>query len=292
MGTARRQLHISGIAPSPNPSGTSEGSVSISPRQISRYLESMQARGCVKGSIEKYARDLDALYQFLPDSKRITRATLADWRAALLERGYAPRSINAFISEANGFLAWLDLREYQLLGQLDTEGDVQPELTRNEYLRLLSAARTAGKERAYLLVKVFAAIGLAVQELPQLTAEALEENRICVTANGVRRIVRIPAPLRDELKRYVRRAGITGGPVFVTRTGKQLNRTSVTGAIQSLAHDARVPPEKCNPRCLRKLYQSTMAGIAASVSLLVEQTHERLLDQEQLTIGWPEVKDP
>ena len=95
MGAARRQLHISGIAPHPNPSGTSEGSVSISPRQISRYLESMQARGCVKGSIEKYARDLDALYQFLPDSKRITRATLADWRAALLERGYAPRSINA-----------------------------------------------------------------------------------------------------------------------------------------------------------------------------------------------------
>lgn len=79
--------------------------------------------------------------------------------------------------------------------------------------------------------------------------------------------------------------------MFVTRTGRLLSRTSVTGAIQSLAHDARVPPEKCNPRCLRKLYQSTMAGIEASVYLLVEQTHERLLDQEQLTIGWTEVRE-
>ena len=60
----------------------------------------------------------------------------------------------------------------------------------------------------------------------------------------------------------------------------------MTAAIQGLAHDARVVPEKCNPRCLRKLYQSTMAGIEASVRLLVEQTHDRLLEQEQLTVGW------
>lgn len=291
MRALRRQLHVSGIVPSPNLSGTSEGSVSISPQQISQYLESMRARGCVKGSIEKYARDLDSLYQFLPDGKRLTRATLADWRAVLLERDYAPRSINAFISEANGFLAWLGLREYQLVGQLDIEDDVQPELTRNEYLRLLSAAKTLGKERTYLLVKVFANTGLTLQELPHLTVEAVQENQLGVKSSGVRRIVHIPAPLRDELNRYVRRAGIIGGPVFVTRTGRLLSRTSVTGAIQSLAHDARVPPEKCNPRCLRKLYQSTMAGIEASVYLLVEQTHERLLDQEQLTIGWTELKE-
>lgn len=53
MRALRRQLHVSGIVPSPNLSGTSEGSVSISPQQISQYLESMRARGCVKGSIEK-----------------------------------------------------------------------------------------------------------------------------------------------------------------------------------------------------------------------------------------------
>lgn len=268
------------------------GGVPVTRQQIAGYLASLQARGCVEGSIKKYERDLDVFYEFLPDSKQITRTTMEDWRTALLEKGYAPRTVNAATSEANGFLEWLDLREYQLVGQLDIGDDVQPELTRAEYLRLLSTARALGKERTYLLVKVFAVTGITVQELPRLTVEAVRDNRLVVTSNGLRQILHIPASLRDDLTRYIHRMGLVSGPVFVTRSGKRLNRTSVTGEIQRLAHDARVSPEKCNPRCLRKLYQSTMAGIEASVRLLAEQAHERLLEQEQITIGWKEDAPP
>ena len=164
--------------------------------------------------------------------------------------------------------------------------DVQPELTRTEYLRLLSAARVLGKERAYLLVKVFACTGMTVRHLSLLTVEAVEENRLVLPVNGLRRIVHIPAPLRQELRDYIRREGISSGPVFVTRNGRQYNRTAVNAVIQSLARDARVSPEKCNPRCLRKLYRSTQESIQASFALLMEQAHERLLETEQLTTGW------
>ena len=102
----------------------------------------------MESSVRKYSRDLAAFYDFLPAGKEITRRTMERWRDALLAQGYAPRAVNASVSEANGFLGWLGLREYQLSGQLDVEDDIQPKLTRTEYLRLLSAARAAGRERA------------------------------------------------------------------------------------------------------------------------------------------------
>ena len=175
----------------------------------------------------------------------------------------------------------------QLTGQLNIAYD-QPELTRNEYLRLLSAARHLNKERTYLLVKVFTTVNITVLELPRLTVEAVRGDQVEFTANGVRYLAAIPSCLRDELLDYARRSCITSGPIFVTRTGKPLGRTAVTAYIQSLAQTARVAPEKCNPRCLHKLYQSTMDGIEAAVRVLAEQSHERLLEQEQLLVGWQE----
>ena len=68
--------------------------------------------------------------------------------------------------------------------------------------------------------------------------------------------------------------------------GRPVSRSNVTGAIQALCPDARVEKEKGNPRCLKKLYQTTQAGIQADLALLMEQAYDRILEMEQLTIGW------
>lgn len=260
----------------------------ITQEQILAFLDHLREKGSAPGSLEKYRRDLQSFYAMLPEDKRVERDTLARWRAALLEDGYAPRTVNSHISAVNSLLEYLKRREYQLPGQLEIPGGVQPELTRSEYLRLLSTARALGRERIYLMVKVFACMDLTVQELPKLTVEAVGEGRLVLGRGRNGRLVGIPACLREELLAYARREGAASGPVFITRAGGPLRRTSVTSSIRSLARDAQVSPEKCNPRCLRKLYQSTMAGIEAGVRLLVEQSHERLLEQEQLAVGWRE----
>ena len=259
--------------------------VAVTEAQIMEYVASLTERGCVDGSVKKYEHDLMQFYQFLPPGKQIASGTLKAWRSALLKQGYAPRTVNACISAGNSFLAWLGCRDLQLMGQLAVD-DVQPELTRNEYLRLLSAARQLGKERTYLLVKAFAVTGLSVQELPRLTVEAVRENQVTSLSGSSRRMVALPTCLREELLNYARQEYIASGPIFVTRTGKLINRTAVTACIQGLAPTARVAPEKCNPRCLRKLYLSTVAQIRANVQILVEQSHERLLEQEQMLVGW------
>ena len=261
--------------------------VPVTREQIEDYVAHRQGEDRTSESIQKYARDLDALYHFLPEEKRIYPETLSQWRGSLLGEGYAPRTVNSMVSVANSFLKWLGHRELQLTGQLNIAYD-QPELTRNEYLRLLSAARHLNKERTYLLVKVFTTVNITVLELPRLNVEGVRGDQVEFTANGVRYLAAIPSCLRDELLDYARRSCIASGPIFVTRTGKPLGRTAVTAYIQSLAQTARVAPEKCNPRCLHKLYQSTMDGIEAAVRVLAEQSHEQLLEQEQLLVGWQE----
>lgn len=248
----------------------------------------MKAKGRVEGTLNWYRRGLHRLYQALPEDKGIQRDTLANWRERLLESGYATRTVNLFISAANSFLEYKGLREYQLAEQLKPEDKLQPELTRAEYLRLLQTARTLGRERVYLLVKLFGSTGLQLQELSKVTVEAVKEGRATISPGGIKQVLHIPGFLGRELLAYAKRCGRLAGPIFLTREGVPMSRTNVSTGIRQLCIAAQVPVEKGNPRCLRKLYLSTRAGIEANIALLVEQAHDRMMKKEQLIIGWNE----
>ena len=254
--------------------------------EVCRYLDSLAARGRRRETIQVYRPKLEAFYHFLPEDKRVAADTLELWRAALLREGYSPGTANTHVSAANGLLAYLGRRDLQLIGQLDTEEEIQPELSRTEYLRLLATARNLGRERTYLMVKVFALTGIRVSELNRVMVRAVEEGRVLTACDGRAQYVLIPACLRKELTVYLRRVGITAGPVFVTRSGRPMRRTQVSGEIRTLCRDARVDGDKSSPRCLRRLYQVTQERIRDSVQILAEQAHERMLEEEQLTVGW------
>ena len=254
--------------------------------EVCRYLDSLVARGRRRETIQVYRPKLEAFYHFLPEDKRVAADTLELWRAALLREGYSPGTANTHVSAANGLLAYLGRRDLQLIGQLDTEEEIQPELSRTEYLRLLATARNLGRERTYLMVKVFALTGIRVSELNRVTVRAVEEGRVLTACDGRAQYVLIPACLQKELAVYLRRVGITAGPVFVTRSGRPMRRTQVSGEIRTLCRDARVDGDKSSPRCLRRLYQVTQERIRDSVQILAEQAHERMLEEEQLTVGW------
>ena len=265
-----------------------EPGVILTPEGIERFLAGMRAKGRAEGTLEWYRRGLTQLYNTLPGEKQIRRGTLMAWRETLRRTGYAPRTINLFISSANSFLDYVGLRELQLTAQLKPGAEVPPELSREEYLRLLQTAKQLGNERVYLLIKVFATTELTVQELPKLTVEAVRNGQVETRPGGVSQIVRLPVCLQSELLTYAARAGRYAGSLFVTHKGTPLSRTNVSTAIRQLCEQAQVAPEKGNPRCLRRLYQATRKEIERNVSLLVEQTYERLLEAEQTTVGWKE----
>lgn len=264
--------------PSPQPIS----SIMLSAELIEEYLDALMEKGCTPETLETYRMKLGQLYQYLPEDKLIWADTLAQWRTALVEAGYAPSTVNICTAAANGLVSYCGHREFQVEKPLKCDYRVQPELTRNEYLRLLSTARTLNKQQTYLLIKLFATTGLSLNDLHRLTVEAVACGRITFPDS----ILHIPECLRLELLDYIQREGVTSGPVFVTRSGSKLRRTHVTKSIQRLCPDARVSEEKATPRCLKKLYQVTQASIQGNLSLLMEQAHDRLLETEQLAIGW------
>lgn len=163
-----------------------------------------------------------------------------------------------------------------------------PELTRKEYLRLLQAAKSQGKERTYLLIKALGGAGLRVQELPQLTVAAVQKGTASFSYhnNRCRRVARLPQVLREELLDFAGREGIREGPVFQAAGGGPLPRTYIYKLLQAVSSAAQVDSEKVTPHCLRNMYQNTQETILNSISILAEQAYDRMLEEEQRLTGW------
>ena len=264
-----------------------EKEVTLTPESIDGYLEHLRSVGRVQGTLDSYRRKIGRLYQTLPEGdKSIRRDTLPWWREKLAEEGYSAAGINQFVIVVNGYLGYMGARELQVTDRLESAEEPQLELTRSEYLRLLSAARSLDREQAYLLVKVFGNSDLPVQELSRLTVEAARGGMISISRRCSKEIIRFPGAVCRELLDYAERQGIRSGPIFLTRAGKLIDRTYAAQSIRRLCPAAQVPEEKGNPRCLRKMYQTTRDGIERNVALLVERAQDRLLEEEQLTVGW------
>ena len=222
-----------------------EKEVALTPESIDSYLEHLRSAGRVQGTLDSYRRKIGRLYQTLPEGdKAIRRDTLPWWREKLAEEGCSAAGINQFVIVVNGYLGYMDARELQVTDRLESAKEPQLELTRHEYLRLLSAARSLDWEQAYLLVKVFGNSDLPVQELSRLTVEAARAGMISISRRCSKEIIRFPDSVCRELLDYAERQGVSTGPIFLTRAGKLIDRTYAAQSIRRLCPTAQVPEEK------------------------------------------------
>ena len=124
-----------------------EKEVTLTPESIDGYLEHLRSAGRVQGTLDSYRRKIGRLYQTLPEEdKSIRQDTLPWWREKLAEEGYSAAGINQFVIVVNGYLGYMGARELQVTDRLESAEEPQLELTRSEYLRLLSADRSLGRE--------------------------------------------------------------------------------------------------------------------------------------------------
>ena len=194
--------------------------------------------------------------------------------------------MNSKVSTINALLESMGCREFQVTKQLPAEEFDTPELTRQEYVRMLQTAKILEDERAYVLTKLFATTGIAVLDLPAVTVEAVQTGHAVLKSGKKLEIIRFPASLQADLLRYARENGHPSGMIFTKKDGSAIARTQVSLFIQKLALEAKIPAEKGNIRALRQLYKTTISGIEANFDLLVRQAYERQLEMEQLSVGW------
>lgn len=256
---------------------------------IQDFIETLREKNRGKNSLDSYQRILMSIYDWLPEDKTVDGTTGAKRRLWLLEeKGFSHRTVNNQMSALNSFFRFLGHREWQMEEFVRITGDVQPELSRAEYLRLLAAAKQMGNEKAYLLIKTMGGAGVRVQELAQVTAEAVKCGSVRLDShNGLRlRMMFIPRALQGELMEYIEKEQIKSGSVFLTKNRKPLPRTTVNRYVSAVSREARVDPEKATPRCLWKMYQSIQDGIEENIHVLIRQAYEDMMEKEQLMIGW------
>lgn len=141
-----------------------------------------------EATIEKYIRDINAFFEWLPEGKRVDKPVTIAYKQSLLERGYASSSINSMVAALNSFFSyseWGDCRIRPLRIQAQTMVSEERKLTKEEYKRLLHAAKEKN-ERLYLVMQSICSVGLRVSELKFLTVEAVRDVRWTAPISGVR----------------------------------------------------------------------------------------------------------
>lgn len=252
--------------------------------------EFVQSEKCSKWNPDTrrcYTNYLGDLLLFVQHNGAPTRELLAAWKEHLGQK-YGLTSINVHIAAANNYFRWCG--RYDLISSYAKpkgEEDREPAaLTRAEYLKMLRAARSLGRYRSYLLIKLFATTNLPLQCLEDLTVDLAARGEGVLRCRGNDFRFRCSAGLQEELLDYISCNGIQSGPVFVTRTGQPMNRVHIFRSLQEVCRAAGVPEEKGNPRSLRNLYRDTQKQIDERLVLLKNQMYDQLLEIEQEGIGW------
>lgn len=243
----------------------------LEPETIRIYLTYLREQERAEQTMQKYARDLSALAAFLPD-KRLTKDALISWKEHLAAH-YAATSVNTMLASLNGLLAfmgWHDLKVKPLKIQRQIFCSAGKELTRAEYLRLVETAKGKGNERLSLILQTICATGIRVSELKWITAEAVRCGHAQVACKGKRRIVFLPERLRQILKNYLKAQKRTVGSVFVTKTGKPIDRSNIWRDMKALCESANVAPGKVFPHNLRHLFARTYYSLERDLSRLAD----------------------
>ena len=84
------------------------------------------------------------------------------------------------------------------------------------------------------------------------------------------RVVILPRELCKMLKGYIRENNIKNGSVFVSRSGKPLDRCHIWKMLKALCESAGVPKDKVFPHNLRHLFARTFYSLQKDIVRLAD----------------------
>ena len=243
----------------------------ISKEQIIMFRVFLMEEEKARATIEKYTRDVTDFTEWLSD-KEVTKTEVVNYKLLLSEK-YAPASVNCAISSLNhffSFLEWNDLKMKALKIQRRIFVPEEKELTKEEYQKLLCAAKQKKNERLYLLMQTICSTGIRVSELQYITVEAVRYGRTEIQSKGKCRSVLLSKDLCKMLKAYASERKISSGPLFVTKNGKPLDRSNVWSDMKKLCASAGVSEKKVFPHNLRHLFARTYYSIQKDIVRLAD----------------------
>ncbi len=226
---------------------------------MAAFLNHLALQERSPGTIRKYRRDLEKLRRFAGE-KVADKAALIAFKEHLMQQGYADASINSFLAAVNQYLKYMGFAAWQLRFlklQRQMFRSAEKELSAPEYRRLVEAAQQRGDRRLALLLQTLAATGIRVSELRGITVEAARRGRAQIRMKGKTRQILLPHALCRRLLTYCEKKRIHAGQIFLTRTGRPLDRSNIWRMLKKIALTAKVRAKKVFPHNLRHLFAVT-----------------------------------
>ena len=245
--------------------------MTITRELIEKFRHHLMEEEKSSATLEKYIRDVTAFFVWLTGHELDKMAVLRSKEH--LAVNYAPASVNSVLSSLNSFFSyneWHSLKVKMLRIQRQIFAERNKELTRAEYERLLNAAKHRNNKRLYFLMQTICASGIRVSELKAITVEAIRAKQATIKCKGKMRIVILPKNLCRMLTEYIKEEKITSGPVFITKTGKPLDRSTIWKMMKQLCEHAGVNKEKVFPHNLRHLFARTYYSIQKDIVRLAD----------------------
>ncbi len=223
-------------------------------------------------TIEKYNRDIKKLIVFL-DGREVTKELVIAYKKYLIDNRYSENSTNSMLASINSlfvFLGWNDCRIKLLKLQKQIFCREEKELTKDEYYRLCNIAKKKQNDRLFVVLQTIGSTGIRISELKYITVEAAKAGKTTVHCKGKIRTIFIINRLQKLLLDYAKKHCISNGCIFITRSGKPVNRTNIWREMKSLCKEANVNPSKVFPHNLRHLFARMFWKIEKDIAKLAD----------------------
>ena len=243
----------------------------VTDENIKKFEEYLYAEERSGNTIEKYMRDV-RFFRGRLQGENVDKSALVKYKKELCER-YAAKSVNSMLSSVNAFfvfMGWYDLKVKTLKIQRRIFSDKSKELSKAEYERLLAAAKNRKNKRLYYLMQTVASTGLRVSEIQYVTCEAVRQGQAVINCKGKIRQIFLPKKLCKMLLSYIKERNIKSGSVFVTKTGKPLDRSHIWKMLKSLCEAAGVSRDKVFPHNFRHLFARTFYSLQKDIVRLAD----------------------
>lgn len=236
-------------------------------RELEAFRHCLEAEEKAEATIEKYLRDVSAFFRFIQgenaDKKgvhHISAALTAEhvhlFKQALRER-YRPSSVNSMLYALNKYLRFKG-RDVLCVKALRVQRrlfyDDSRLIRRSDYRRLVEQADREGRKRLSCILQTLAMTGIRVGELHHISCEGVQKRLICIAHKGKLREIVLPQELVGLLQTYCSAQGISRGSIFVTRSGRPVDRKNVWAEMKALCRRAGVMESRVYPHNLRHLF--------------------------------------